>query len=268
VKKRGDDTMDTTALEKAVSDALETFHKQRLLAAQKLQALHLLGRKNPYLYRALGYEVAAELMSALLESHLKESDETIFGNTFFEPLALLASGGHKSEAPGVDVVLETEHKILAVAVKSGPNVFNASQKRRQNTEFNALRSRLQQTHKAFDPLLGHGYGRFISGPSDSKNYRDSSGQAFWEEITGDADFYLKLTRLMMEVPLRHREEFNRGWSAIVNRLTLEFSEHFCHPEGSIDWERLTAYVSAREKPLMPKKRRPRKTGLLPVPPEA
>lgn len=230
--------MDTAALETAISESLEKFHKQRLQAAQNLKALIVL-KKNPYLYRALGYEVAADLMRALLESHLKESDETIFGNTFFEPLALLASGGHPSEAPGVDIVKEMEHKTLAIAVKSGPNVFNASQKRRQNAEFNSLRSRLQKTQRAFDPLLGHGYGRFVQGPTDDKNYRDSSGQVFWEEITGDADFYLKLTRLMKEVPLKHKQEFDVGWAAIVNRLTMEFSKLFCFPDGHIDWERLT-----------------------------
>jgi len=244
--------VDTGALEKAIADSLEKFHKQRLQAAQKLKASIFL-KKNPYLYRALGYEIAADLMKSLLESHLKESDETIFGNTFFEPLALLASGGHVAEAPGVDIVKETEHTTLAIAVKSGPNVFNASQKRRQNAEFNALRSRLQKTQKAFDPLLGHGYGRFIQGPRDDKNYRDSSGQAFWEEITGDADFYLKLTRLMNEVPLKHKEEFDIGWAAIINRLTLEFTETFCSADGRIDWERLTQYVSAKEKPPAPKK---------------
>ncbi|MEK9137381.1 MAG: PmeII family type II restriction endonuclease, partial [Bacteroidota bacterium] len=213
--------MDTATLEKAISDSLGKFHRQRLLAAQKLRALPLVLRKNPYLYRALGHEVAADLMAALLASHLKESDETIFGNTFFEPLALMASGGHQSEAPGVDIVKETDTRILAIAVKSGPNVFNASQKRRQNAEFNALRSRLQKTQKAFDPLLGHGYGRFEAGPNDSKNYRDSSGEVFWGEITGDPDFYLKLIRLMKEEPLKYKEEFDREWAAIINRLTLE-----------------------------------------------
>ncbi len=247
--------MDTGALEKAISDSLEKFHKQRLLAAQKLQALPLLRRKNPYLYRALGYEIAADLMRALLESHLKESDETIFGNTFFEPIALLALGGHVAEAPGVDIVKETENRILAVAVKSGPNVFNASQKRRQNAEFNTLRSRLQKTQKAFDPLLGHGYGRFVQGPSDSKNYRDSSGQAFWEEITGDPEFYLELIRLMRDEPRRYKEEFDREWGAIINRLTQEFTVQFCLPDGHIAWERLVELVSARPAPRVPRNKR-------------
>lgn len=120
--------MDTATLEKAIADSLEKFHKQRLLAAQKLRALRLLSRKNPYLYRALGYEIAAELMSALLES---------------------------------------------------------------------------------------------------------------------------------------QQEFDIGWAAIVNRLTMEFSELFCLPDGRIDWERLTAYVSATIKPTMPKKRKASKTVPMP-----
>ena len=250
--------MDTSELEKAISDSLREFHRRRLQAAQKLKILLLIKRKNPYLYRSLGYEVAAKLMEALLESHLKESDETIFGDTFFEPLALLASGGRPAGAAGVDIIKEMEHKTLVIAVKSGPNVFNASQKRRQNTEFNALRSRLQKTQKAFDPLLGHGYGRFIQGPSDSKNYRDSSGQAFWEEITGDADFYLKLIRLMKDEPLKYKEEFDREWGAIINRLTLEFATQFCLPDGHIAWERLVEFVSAKTPPKVARTKRPRK----------
>lgn len=210
-------------------------------------------RKNPYLYRSLGIEVASELMAILLQSHLKESEETIFGDAFFEPLALLASGGTMSPTAGVDFFKETDTKYLAVAVKSGPNVFNASQKRRQNAEFNALRSRLYKTQKEYDPLLGHAYGRNVSGPSDAKNYRDSSGQAFWQELTGDSDFYLKLIRLMKNEPLKYKEVFDKEWAAIINRLTAEFTELFCSDDGHIDWERLTQFVSAREKPRMKRK---------------
>jgi hypothetical protein len=189
-------------------------------------------------------------MKLLLQSHLKESDETIFGDAFFEPLALFASGGTVSPTEGVDLVRETQTKYLAVAVKSGPNIFNAAQKRRQNAEFNSLRSRLQKTQKEYDPLLGHSYGRNISGPNDKKNYRDSSGQAFWEELTGDSDFYLKLIRLMKDEPLKYKEEFDKEWAAIINRLTAEFTEHFCSKEGHIDWERITKFVSAKQKPTI------------------
>lgn len=170
--------IDLAALESKISDSLREFHRRRLQAAQNLRVLPLLQRKNPYLYRSLGIEIAAELMKTLLQSHLKESEETIFGDSFFEPLALLASGGKVSPTEGVDIVVETGTKYLAVAVKSGPNVFNASQKRRQNTEFNALRSRLLKTQKAYDPLLGHSYGRLVSGPNDKKTTGTVQGRLF------------------------------------------------------------------------------------------
>ena len=84
---------------------------------------------------------------------------TIFGDAFFEPIAKLCSGGTVSPSEGVDVAIETNTVYKAVAVKSGPNIFNSSQAKRQDQEFRSLRSRLLKLHKQFDALLGHAYGR-------------------------------------------------------------------------------------------------------------
>lgn len=35
------------------------------------------------------------------------------------------------------------------------------------------------------------------------------GQVFWRELTGDADFYLKLIRLMRDYPVKHRILFEK-----------------------------------------------------------
>lgn len=83
-----------------------------------------------------------------------------------------------SPSEGVDIAIETKNRYLAIAVKSGPNIFNSSQKKRQNDEFNALRSRLLKLYKQFDALLGHCYGKTVSEPSKTKIYRDRSGQVF------------------------------------------------------------------------------------------
>jgi hypothetical protein len=55
----------------------------------------------------------------------------------------------------------------------------------------------------FDPMLGHAYGRAKSQPTKDTIYRRSSGQAFWEEITGDPNFYIKLVTLMKDEPAKH-----------------------------------------------------------------
>ncbi len=249
--------MDTVELEKLIAESLRSFYDRRLQALSKIRLRSFLRRKNPYIFRARATEKASELVESLLVAHLYASDETIFGDAFFEPIAKIASGGVVSPAPGLDFAIETDTRYLAVAMKSGPNVFNASQKRRQSDEFNELRARLQKLNKAFDPLLGHAYGRYKTEPAKSRTYRDRSGQAFWTEATGDPDFYLKLIRLMKDEPLHRCDEFTTAWDALVNRLTLEFISDFCFEDGRIDWDKLVRFVSAEEPPKLPPIKRAR-----------
>jgi len=41
----------------------------------------------------------------------------------------------------------------------------------------------------------------------------------------------------------HNERFNTQRSALVNRLTFEFSQQFCEPSGQIDWVKLVEFNS-------------------------
>ena len=234
--------MDTKELEAVISRCLGDFYERRIQKVSGLRLRQTLRRKNPYLFKALGIQKASEIVERLLADSLSSSDETIFGDAFFEPIARIASGGTVSDASGVDFVVETESRITSVAMKSGPNPYNASQKSKQSLDFVAVRNRLYKMHKEFDPVLGHAYGRRNS-PNSGLLYRDSSGQAFWHEITGDPDFYLKLISLMRDEPAKHRQEYQPKWDAAVNRFTAEFIRDYCLPDGSIDWEKLVRLVS-------------------------
>jgi len=240
--------MDTDELEALISRCLRDFYERRLQKVKELKLQVFLRRKNPYLFRALGIQKASEIVERVLADYISASDETIFGNIFFEPIARIASGGKASDAEGVDFVIESEKRITAIALKSGPNIYNASQKKRQSQEFLAVRSRLYKLHKQFDPILGHAYGRLKTKPSKDLIYRDSSGQAFWQEVTGDPDFYLKLVRLMKDEPTKHRKEYAPAWDAAINRFTADFIKDFCLPDGSIDWEKLVRFVSEAKAP--------------------
>lgn len=240
--------MDTTELERLIGKCLRDFYERRLQKVRGLKLQQFLRRKNPYLFRALGIQKASEIVERVLADYISASDETIFGDAFFEPIARIASGGKASDAEGVDFVIESAECITAVALKSGPNIYNASQKKRQSQEFLAVRNRLYKLHKQFDPILGHGYGRLKTEPTKDRIYRDRSGQAFWAEITGDDDFYLKLIRLMKHEPAKHRKDYAPAWDAAINRFTAEFIQNFCFPDGSIDWERLVRFVSEAKAP--------------------
>lgn len=92
-------------------------------------------------------------------------------------------------------------------------------------------------------------------------FRELAGQAFWQEITGDADFYLKIIRLMKDKPHKHTTIYHTAWDAAVNRFTKEFIDEFCHKDGSIDWEELTKFNSGISKKKQENEEKEEKTLL-------
>lgn len=238
--------MNNGPFQRLVLDCLAEFYRRRLQRLQTLKLKHILSHKNPYLYKSIGCQSATEIVEGILRAFLTSSDEGIFGDVFFEPIAKAVSKGIVSPSEGVDIAIETGDRYLAIAVKSGPNPFNSSQTKRQNTEFMALRSRLQKIKKQFDPLLGHCYGKKFSDPSDSRIFRVRSGQAFWEELTGDRDFYSNLLDAIdKSVVDQHRQEYETEWEHAVNRYVREFTNDFCDEAGAIDWHRLLEFNSGK-----------------------
>ena len=210
-------------------------------------------RKNPYLFRAIGTEKAQDIVEGLLNAYMSSSDETTFGNAFFEPLAKKVSGGVVSPSEGVDVAIETERRYVAIAVKSGTSIFNADSRKRQTQNFEALRKRMLKLQKSFEPLVGYCYGNKKTKPANTSTFKELAGQAFWEEITGDPDFYLKIIRVMKERPAIHKVAFLEAWGKAVNRFTREFTEEFCAEDGGIKWEALVEFNGGKERPTKPKK---------------
>lgn len=235
-------------LEQFVGELLDEFYRRRIQKLDTLQLKDTLKRKNPYLFRASGFQKASDIVEALLQAYMSSSDEGIFGDAFFEPLAKRVSQGTVAPTEGVDIVIEDDRRYLAVAVKSGPAVFNAQSKRRQNQDFQSLRSRLLKVQKQFDALVGYCYGRKVAPPSADRIFREASGQKFWGELTGDPDFYLRIMRVMQDRPTKHKVKFDQAWASAVNRFTSAFISEFCHTDGSVDWEGLLRFNSAARPP--------------------
>jgi hypothetical protein len=237
--------MNSDELKALIVERLADFYRRRMHRLEKLKLRDILKRKNPYLFKAVGALNANEIVEGILLAYLSSSDEGIFGDAFFEPVAKAVSGGVVSPSEGVDIAVETPTAYKAISVKSGPNPYNSSQRKRQDDEFRALRHRLAKLGKQFDPILGHACGRQRPKPTKSKvNFRDLSGQAFWQELTGDPDFYLKLVRLMeTKVVSKHRAEYERAWNNAVNRYVREFTNDFCDGSGAVEWEKLVKFNS-------------------------
>ena len=237
---------DEQAVIQAIASALETFYGTLIEKIDGLNIQKVMKRKNPYLYRAKAMQSATEIVDSVRTAFVSSSEETIFGNCFFEPIAIAASGGNKALAEGIDIMIQNNetNTISAIAVKSGPSVFNADSKKRQEQNFTAASKLAQQAKARYEAYIGYCYGKKKeSGRGKPKMYQELAGKRFWAELTGDEDFYIKIIGYMGTMPEKYVADYKESYNRAANRLVREFSNSFCREDGSIDWEKLVEFNS-------------------------
>ena len=237
---------DEQAVIEAIAKALETFYGTLIAKVDAINIIQIMKRKNPYLYRAKAMENASEIVESVLSAFVSSSEETIFGNCFFEPIAIAASGGNKALAEGIDIMVHdnANNTIYAVAVKSGPSVFNADSKKRQEQNFMAASKLAQQARARYEAYIGYCYGKKKeSGRGRPRMYRELAGKEFWAELTGDEEFYIKIISFMGMMPEQYVASYKESYNKAFNRLVREFANRFCREDGSIDWEELVKFNS-------------------------
>jgi len=240
------DSYSEEAVAKVIAKALGDFYCALIGKVDNLNIKSVIKRKNPYLFRAKAMNGAAQIVEAVLGAFVSSSEETIFGNVFFEPIATAVVQGQKALAEGVDIVVERGNTVYAIAVKSGPSVFNASSKKKQEQNFMAAQRLAQQARKRFVPIIGYSYGKKkTTNVGRPRFYSELAGQEFWTELTGDEQFYIKIIRVMDVLPEKHVEEFEKAYQKAANRLVKEFANEFCLEDGAIDWERLVQFNSGK-----------------------
>lgn len=234
---------DENAVIQAVSTALTDFYTSLTNTLDSIDVNKILKRKNPYLYRAKGISSAGQIVDGILAAYVSSSEETIFGNTFFEPIAVIVSGGQKAVTEGVDITVDKDNTIYSIAVKSGTSVFNADSRKRQEQNFQSAQKRAQQAHKAFLPVVGYGYGKKKIRAENEKFYKELAGKDFWEWLTGDSEFYTKIIRMMGTRPDEYAKSFEAAYAKAENRMVREFTINYCKEDGSINWDKLLQFNS-------------------------
>lgn len=234
---------DEKAVLEAIGTALTEFYTSLTKTLDNIDVDKILKRKNPYLYRAKGINSAGQIVGSILSAYVSSSEETIFGNSFFEPLAIVVSGGQKAVTEGVDITVDKDNTIYSIAVKSGTSVFNADSRKRQEQNFQSAQKRAQQAHKAFYPVVGYGYGKKKVLPGKEKFYKELAGKDFWEWLTGNAEFYTKIIEYMGNRPDEYAKEFEDAYSKAENRMIRQFTVKYCNEDGSINWDGLLKFNS-------------------------
>ena len=225
-----------------------TFHDKRLESLNKLRLQTLLRRKNPYLFKSKNLVIATDLIRSLLDAHLSSQEETLFGD-LLEGLAIHVAetvhGGRKSAATGIDLEFTSGGSRYIVSIKSGPNWGNSSQVARMRDNFATATRIIRQGDRTTNVIAVNGccYGR--DRQPDKGTHFKYCGQEFWELISGDPDFYVRIIEPLGHDAKRRNRDFHNRYGALVNRLSIEFAQDFCLSDGAIDWTNLVAFSSKK-----------------------
>lgn len=245
-------------LDAKVAELLDVLYVRRIAQLQAL-TLTMLLNKNPYLFRAIGIVRPDHFLDGLLGARISSSDETIFGNEFFEPLALWAAEhadipGRKvsvGAGAGQDISIESATEYFAISVKSGKNIFNSQSDKGQKVEFDQLEARLKKLKKAFHKVVGFGYGR-QAAPKVATPVMKKAGQDFWELLTGESDFYVRISDAISKPASIHKAAFDEILLKKHSELLRQFMIDFVDEDGTVLWQKVVEFNSSRARPARPR----------------
>lgn len=212
----------------------------------------MLGRKNPYLFKAKHIESAGELVKQLLDAHLSSQEETVFGD-FLETLAIYVCqqvyGGQKSSTEGIDLDFSRDGIRYIVSIKSGPHWGNSSQIKKMREYFRQAR-KIVGNKQHLVAVNGCCYGR--DRTPEKGDYQKLCGQPFWALISGNEMMYQDIVEPLGHKAKDRNDSFNKEYAKVANLFTAEFIRDYCTEDGAIDWQKIVAFNSAAIRPKKPK----------------
>lgn len=230
-----------------VEENIGTFHQKRIEGLNGLKLKKVLGKKNPYLFRAKYILTAQDIIKSLTNAFISSQEETIFGD-WLEGLAIFINQkvyhGRKSGIPGIDLEFDKDGIRHIVTIKSGPNWGNSSQIGKMRADFKTAQKTLRTSNSKLNIVAVNGccYGR--DNNSDKGDYFKYCGQKFWEFVSGDIYLFTKIIEPLGHKAKERNDDFIQSYSKMINKFTKEFADTFCLDNGSIDWDKLVRFNSA------------------------
>ena len=252
------------AVQEYVEANIGAFHEKRLHTVQRRPVNEILKRKNPYLFKAK-HQDATQLIRSILDAFISSQEETLFGE-FLEGVAVFVAervnNGYKhsvDEVTGIDLVFEKNNIVYVVDIKSGPNWGNSSQVNKMYRNFSEAIDSLgsRYPHHTIVPVNGCMYGKDRK-PRKIGKIRESGevvgeitywkicGQDFWYFISNEQQLYLEIIEPLGTGADQRNRAFRDEYDKFINKATTIFLADFLHQDYSVDWDRLTQFVSASE----------------------
>lgn len=223
-------------LEEIIKRRIGMFNIKRQAKIRNIKAIDLLKRKNPYLFIAQQVKKPEMLAEAIVRASLSSSEETLFGNALEEiaiDICEAIFGGQKSTTKGIDLDFSRDGIRYLVAIKSGPNWANSSQKEKLRQDFRTAIQVAKQSDRNLNIQAVNGccYG------TDNKefgDYRKVCGRAFWELISGDKMLF---HQLVIEIDKASTNGYQQDIARAVEKITGELEADWSE-DGKLSWRRI------------------------------
>ena len=240
--------IDERAIADYVDRNIDEFHRRRHERLKTFDLASLLARKNPYLMQLEQFISPRDLIKPMLDAHLSSQEEGMLDD-FLKGLAIeaarIAYDGRTSEFAGIDLEFDNGDTRYIISIKSGPNWGNSSQVNKMRSDFTNAARVIRQGNPSQHVVAVNGccYGK--TSPSyDKGDYLKLAGKAFWQLITGDESFYLRIVKPIEILEPGRTTNFAASKGAVLLKLENEFATEYCDPEtGRINWSRLVLFSS-------------------------
>jgi Type II restriction endonuclease EcoO109I len=226
---------------------INPFYESRLKSLQKIKLKDLLKRKNPYLFRAKNLKTGQDLVKEMLDAFLSSSEETIFGN-LLERLAVYICEKNfegfkpkEGEFRSIDLIFNRQNKTYIVGIKSGNKWGNSDS---ITMMINNLKKTSLEKYIDQEVILVSGICYGQSKITNCKTYIKYQGQAFWEFVSGQKDFYLQIIKPIGEAVKNRDIDFMQEYSKKLNQMTKEILVDFCL-NGNLDWQKIVEFNSGK-----------------------
>lgn len=105
---------------------------------------------------------------------------------------------------------------------------------------------MKKLKKAFHKVVGFGYER-QAAPKFATPVMKKKGQDFWERLTGESDFYVRISDAISKPATIHKAAFDAMLLKKHSEWLRQFMIDFVDADGTVRWQKVVEFNSARDR---------------------
>lgn len=237
--------LEKVKIEKFIQSSAKKFQRRKLDKLKNITAKTIIKKIDPYLLNLSDVSTKLKWPTINLDRIMVASEETLKGDMYEEIAIFIAKTRFKAKKTTgyLDLIIPKD-KLYITEIKSGPHWGNSSQWESLISRFNKVKEELGNITQEIQPLLGICYGS-LHNSCGRKGILELRGQAFWEFLTDESNFYMTLAQNLKMGSEKYIGQYRTKRNSTINRLSVEIQE-FCFDNGELNKELILQYSSAKE----------------------